>query len=175
MTLVFRKLFAPCITGIFSDIEFRRDGDALVIAVKERPSIESFEIEGNKDIKTEDLTESLRGVGLAKGRTFDRSILENVKSALMEQYYSQGKYAVSIDAYVLDRPNNTVRVGFIISEGDRAKIRQVNIVGNTIFEEEELRENFGLQTANWLSWFRQDDRYSNEALDGDLETCARIT
>ena len=156
--------------GLFSDIEFRRDGDALVIAVKERPSIESFEIEGNKDIKTEDLTESLRGVGLAKGRTFDRSILENVKSALMEQYYSQGKYAVSIDAYVLDRPNNTVRVGFIISEGDRAKIRQVNIVGNTIFEEEELRENFGLQTANWLSWFRQDDRYSSEALDGDLET-----
>ncbi|MGI9199749.1 MAG: outer membrane protein assembly factor BamA [Woeseiaceae bacterium] len=156
--------------GLFSDIEFRRDGDALVIAVKERPSIESFEIDGNKDIKTEDLTESLRGVGLAKGRTFDRSILENVKTALLEQYYSQGKYAVTIDAYVLDRPNNTVRVGFRIAEGERAKIRQVNIVGNSIFEEEELRENFGLQTANWLSWFRQDDRYSKEALDGDLET-----
>jgi len=155
--------------GLFEDIEMRRDGDALVIAVRERPSIESFEIEGNKDIKTEDLTESLRGVGLAKGRTFDQSILENVKGALMEQYYARGKYAVKIDSYVLDRPNNTVRVGFNISEGDRAKIRQVNIVGNTIFEEDDLRENFELQTANWLSWFRQDDRYSKEALDGDLE------
>ena len=155
--------------GLFDDVEFRRDGESLIIAVKERPSIESFEIEGNKDIKTEDLTESLRGVGLAKGRTFDRSILENVKSSLLEQYYDRGKYAVVVDAYVLDRPNNTVRVGFNIVEGDRAKIRQVNIVGNTEFEEEDLRQSFDLQTANWLSWFRQDDRYSKEALEGDLE------
>ena len=155
--------------GLFLDIEFRRDGDSLIVAVKERPSIESFEIEGNKDIKTEDLTESLRGVGLAKGRTFDRSILENVKGALLEQYYDRGKYAVVVDSYVLERPNNTVRVGFHIVEGDRAKIRQVNIVGNTIFEEKELRESFELQTANWMSWFRQDDRYSKEALEGDLE------
>lgn len=155
--------------GLFEDIEFRRDGDSLIVVVKERPSIESFEIEGNKDIKTEDLTESLRGIGLAKGRTFDRSILENVKGALLEQYYDRGKYAVVVDAYVLERPNNTVRVGFNIVEGDRAKIRQVNVVGNSIFEEEDLRESFELQTANWLSWFKQDDRYSKEALEGDLE------
>ena len=155
--------------GLFEDVELRRDGESLIIAVKERPSIESFEIEGNKDIKTEDLTESLRGVGLAKGRTFDRSILENVKTSLLEQYYDRGKYAVVVDSYVLDRPNNTVRVGFNIVEGDRAKIRQVNVVGNTIFEEKDLRESFELQTANWLSWFRQDDRYSKEALEGDLE------
>jgi outer membrane protein insertion porin family len=155
--------------GLFEDVEFRRDGESLIIAVKERPSIESFAIEGNKDIKTEDLTESLRGVGLAKGRTFDRSILENVKGALEEQYYDRGKYAVVVDAYVLDRPNNTVRVGFNIVEGDRAKIRQVNIVGNDIFEEKDLRQSFELQTANWLSWFKQDDRYSKEALEGDLE------
>ena len=156
--------------GLFEDIEFRREDNSLVIAVRERPTIESFELEGNKDIKTEDLTESLRGVGLDKGRTFDRSILENVKSALLEQYHGRGKYAVVVDSYVQDRPNNTVRVGFNIVEGDRAKIRQVNIVGNTIYEEEELRENFELQTANLLSWFRQDDRYSKEALEGDLET-----
>ncbi len=156
--------------GLFEDIEFRREGDSLIVAVKERPSIESFEIDGNKDIKTEDLTESLRGVGLAKGRTFDRSILENVKGALLEQYYDRGKYAVVVDSYVLERPNNTVRVGFNIVEGDRAKIRQVNLVGNDIFEEKDLREFFKLQTANWLSWFKQDDRYSKEALEGDLES-----
>jgi outer membrane protein assembly factor BamA len=101
--------------GLFDDIEMRRDGDTLIVAVHERPSIESFQIEGNKDIKTEELLESLRGVGLAKGRTFDRSILENVQMALREQYYSRGKYGVVVDAFVLDRPNNTVQVGFNIS------------------------------------------------------------
>ena len=158
------------VQGLFDDIEMRRDGDALVVVVKERPSIESFEIEGNKDIKTEELLESLRGVGLAKGRTFDRSILDNVQNALREQYYSRGKYAVEVESYVNKRPNNTVQVGFNIKEGERAKIRQVNIVGNSAFPDDEIREGFELDTANWLSWIRQDDRYSSEALEGDLET-----
>jgi len=156
--------------GLFDDIELRREDETLIIAVHERPSIESFAIEGNKDIKTEDLMESLRSVGLAKGRTFDRSVLDNVQSFMREQYYDRGKYGVSIDASVIDRPNNTVRVKIDVKEGDRAKIRQVNIVGNTVFEEKEIREDFELDTANWLSWIRQDDRYSKEALEGDLET-----
>ena len=116
--------------NLFDDIEFRRDGDTLIVAVHERPSIESFTIEGNKDIKTEDLMESLRGVGLAKGRTFDQSVLEEVSGFLREQYYDQGKYGVVVETSVLDRPNNTVGGRSDVVEGDRAKIRQVNIVGN---------------------------------------------
>jgi outer membrane protein insertion porin family len=161
-----RALYAQ---GLFDDIEMRRDGDTLIIAVHERPSIESFEIEGNKDIKTDDLMDSLRNVGLAKGHTFDRSVLENVKDFLTEQYYDRGKYGVVVDTSVVDRPNNTVRVKINIKEGDRAKIREVNIVGNTVFDEKDIRDGFELDTANWLSWIRQDDRYSKEALEGDLE------
>jgi len=154
---------------LFDDIEMRRDGDTLVVVVRERPSIESFEIEGNKDIKTEDLTESLRSVGLARGRTFDRSVLDNVEMFLREQYYDRGKYGVVINSVIQDRPNNTVRIMVDVKEGDRAKIRQVNIVGNETFDDDEIRSDFTLDTANWLSWIRQDDRYAKEALEGDLE------
>lgn len=156
--------------NLFEDIEMRRDGDTLVIAVKERPSIAEFTIEGNKDIKTEDLMESLRNVGLARGRTFDRSVLDNVQLFLREQYYDRGKYAVEIDSEVEQGPNNTVDISINVKEGDRARIRQVNIVGNRSFPEKEIRENFTLDTANWLSWLRQDDRYAKESLSGDLET-----
>ncbi len=156
--------------GLFDNIEMRRDGDTLIIAVRERPSIESFEIEGNKDIKTEDLTDSLRSVGLAKGRTFDRSVLEEVTMFLRDQYYSRGKYGVEIDTSVIDRPNNTVQIRIDVKEGDRAKVRQVNIVGNREFSDREIREDFNLDTANWLSWIRQDDRYEKQGLEGDLET-----
>ncbi|MBT8089736.1 MAG: outer membrane protein assembly factor BamA [Gammaproteobacteria bacterium] len=155
--------------NLFDNIEMRRDGDTLVIVVVERPSIESFEIDGNKDIKTEDLMDSLRGVGLARGRTFDRSVLDNVEMFLREQYYDRGKYGVVINTDIQDRPNNTVRVKINVKEGDRAKIRQVNIVGNETFDEKDIREDFTLDTANWLSWIRQDDRYAKEALEGDLE------
>ena len=155
---------------LFDDIEMRRDGDTLVIVVRERPSIESFEIDGNKDIKTEDLMDSLRSVGLARGRTFDRSVLDEVEMFLRDQYYDRGKYGVVIDSAIVDRPNNTVAIKVNVKEGKRAKIRQVNIVGNKSFDDDEIRSDFELDTANWLSWIRQDDRYAKESLEGDLET-----
>lgn len=156
-------------TGFFRDVELRRDGDTLIVAVLERPSIESFELKGNKDIKTEDLNKSLRNVGLATGKTFDRSVLEDVKQFLTDQYYSRGKYAVRIDTEVEEVPGNRVRIKIDIKEGKRARIRQINVVGNESFEEEDIVDSFELKTPNWLSWYRQDDRYSRESLQGDLE------
>ena len=78
----------------------RRDGNTLLVVVVERPSIAKFEIKGNKDIKTEDLQKSLRNVGLAPGKTFDRSVLDEVKQYLTDQYFSRGKYAVRVDTKV---------------------------------------------------------------------------
>jgi len=156
-------------TGFFRDVELRRDGNTLIVVVLERPSIESFEIKGNKDIKTEDLQKSLRNVGLATGKTYDQSVLEEVKQYLTDQYFSRGKYAVRVDTNVEELPGNKVRVSVDIKEGKRAKIRQINIVGNTQFKDKELRSDFELNTPNWLSFYRQDDRYARESLQGDLE------
>src|SRR5512137_1188551 len=156
-----RALYA---TGFFRDVEVRRDGGTLVIAVLERPSIESFTITGNKDIKTEDLEKSLRNVGLAKGKTFNQSTLDEVERFLTDQYFSRGKYAVRVDTNVEELPDNRVRIAINIVEGKRSRIRQINIVGNQAFSEDELREELKLQTPNWLSWYRQDDRYSREEL-----------
>jgi outer membrane protein insertion porin family len=161
-----RALFG---TGFFRDIELRRDGNTLVVVVLERPSIESFTITGNKDIKTEDLQRSLRNVGLAQGKTFDRSVLEEVTSYLTDQYFSRGKYAVQVKTDVVEVPGNKVRISIEVVEGKRAKIRQINVVGNTVYPDKDLIKEFELKTPNWLSWYRQDDRYSRESLQGDLE------
>jgi outer membrane protein insertion porin family len=156
-------------TGFFRDVEIRRNGGTLVIAVTERPSIESFEIKGNKDIKTEDLQKSLRNVGLATGKTFDQSVLDEVKQYLTDQYFSRGKYAVRVETKVEDVPGNKVKLTIDVHEGKRARIRQINIAGNSAFTDDKLQEEFELNTPNWLSWYKQDDRYSREALSGDLE------
>jgi len=156
-------------TGFFRDVQLRREGTTLVVVVQERPSIESFEITGNKDIKTEDLQKSLRNVGLAAGKTFDRSVLEDVQQYLTDQYFSRGKYAVRIDAKVEEESGNRVKIKIDIKEGSRAKIRQINIVGNRTFTDAQIIQSFELKTPNWLSWYKQDDRYSRESLQGDLE------
>jgi len=161
-----RALYA---TGFFRDVELRRDGGTLIVVVLERPSIESFTIEGNKDIKTEDLEKSLRNVGLARGKTFNQSTLDDVKRFLTDQYYSRGKYGVKVDTTVTEMPDNRVRIAINVVEGKRSKIRQINIVGNEAFDDEELLDGLKLRTPNWLSWYRQDDRYSREELSGDIE------
>lgn len=156
-------------TKFFRDVEMRHEGGTLVVAVLERPSIESFEIKGNKDIKTEDLQKSLRNVGLATGKTFDQSVLDEVKQYLTDQYFSRGKYAVRVDAKVEEVPGNKVKIAIDVTEGKRARIRQINVAGNTAFSDEDLLEQFELKTPNWLSWYKSDDRYAREALSGDLE------
>ncbi len=156
-------------TGFFRDVQMRRDGNTLVVLVVERPAIESFEITGNKDIKTEDLQKSLRSVGLATGKTFDRSVLEEVKGYLTDQYFSRGKYAVSIEEKVEDDSGNRVKIKVTIKEGARAKIRTINIVGNHTYTDKEIVKGFELHTPNLLSWYKQDDRYSSESLEGDQE------
>jgi outer membrane protein insertion porin family len=161
-----RALYA---TGFFRDVELRRDGNTLLVVVIERPSIAKFELKGNKDIKTEDLQKSLRNVGLATGKTFDRSVLDEVKQYLTDQYFSRGKYAVRVDTKITDLPGNKVDVIVDIKEGKRAKIEQINLVGNTKFKEKDILDSFELKTPNWLSWYKQDDRYSRESLTGDLE------
>jgi outer membrane protein insertion porin family len=161
-----RALYA---TGFFRDVEIRRDGGTLVVAVLERPSIESFTITGNKDIKTEDLEKSLRNVGLSRGKTFNQSTLDEVERFLTDQYFSRGKYAVQVETKVEEVAGNRVKIAVDIVEGKRSKIRQINIVGNEAFSDDDLLEDFKLHTPNWLSWYKQDDRYSREELSGDIE------
>jgi outer membrane protein insertion porin family len=157
-------------TGFFKDVEMRWDAGTLIVAVAERPSIESFTIEGNKDIKTEDLLEPLSQIGLKAGRTFNRSVIEEVEQSLTDQYFSQGKYGATVTTEVEEVPGNKVRIAIMIKEGDRARIRQINIVGNTTYKDKDLLDAFELRTPHLLSFIRKDDRYSREALSGDLES-----
>ena len=157
-------------TGFFRDVEIRWDSGSLIIVVSERPSIASFSITGNKDIKTEDLQEPLARIGLKQGRIFNQSVLDEVEQSLTDQYFSRGKYAAKVTAAVEGLPDNKVAIAITIKEGDRARIRQINLVGNSSFTDEEILERFELKTPTWLSFIKQDDRYSREALSGDLET-----
>lgn len=156
-------------TGFFADVSFAREGNILVIQVHERPAISNITFSGNKALKTEDLEGALASIGLAEGEVFDPLQLDRVEQELVRQYFNRGKYSVKVDPQVTNLQRNRVRIAIVIDEGDTAKIRHINIVGNTVFNDEELREAFELDTSNWLSFWRSDDQYSQEKLSGDLE------
>jgi outer membrane protein insertion porin family len=156
--------------GFFRDVEMRREEEGvLVVVVQESPSIRSFSVKGNKDIKTEDLNKSLRNVGLAQGKILSRSTLEDVRQFLTEQYYAHGRYNVVIDVDVDDIGGNLVDVKIDITEGKRSRIRSINVVGNQRFDDKELLGDLELKKTNLLSFYRSDDQYSKQSLEGDLE------
>ncbi len=156
-------------TGFFSDVSLERQGNILVVKVQERPSISKITLVGNKDIKSEDLLRGLSEIGLSEGETFDRLALDRVTQELTRQYNNRGKYNVSIRPQVKDLERNRVEITITVSEGKAAKIKHINIVGNTVFDDKELMKQLELDTTNWLSWYRRDDQYSREKLTGDLE------
>ena len=156
-------------TGFFDDVRLERDGNVLVFLFKERPAIGSIQMSGNKDVKTEDVLESLKQFGFAEGRVFVQAQLDQVAQELRRQYYSAGKYGARIETTVSPLDNNRVGIVIEVSEGVAARIRQINIVGNTVFEEAELLKQFESSAPGLLSFFTKDDQYSKQKLSGDLE------
>ncbi|HEY4528810.1 MAG TPA: outer membrane protein assembly factor BamA [Luteimonas sp.] len=156
-------------TGFFEDVSAGRQGDILVIQVKERPAINKLTLTGNKDIKTEDLTKGLNDIGLAEGETFDRLALDRVTQELTRQYNNRGKYNVEITPTVSPLDRNRVDVAIKVDEGKAARIRHINLIGNETFDDETLTDSWESGTSNWLSWYRRDDQYSREKLEGDRE------
>ena len=157
-------------TGNFDDIQIGRDGSALLINLKERPTIDEISIEGNEAIKTENLLDGLKNTGIYRGTLFKRSVFENLSSELERQYIAQGRYGADVVVSSENLERNRVKLNIEIDEGDTAKIRKVNIVGNKNFSEQELLNLFKLKPRTWRSIFSKREPYSKENLKGDLES-----
>jgi outer membrane protein insertion porin family len=162
-----RALFA---TGFFRDVRLEVEGNVLVVLVEERASIAQIDLIGVKEFDTEALRRILRDVGLAEGRTFDRSVLDTAEQELKRQYLTRGRYAAEVQTTVTPLERNRVGISVSVSEGDVAKIRAINIVGASAFAEKELLEQFVLRTPGWLTWYTKHDQYSKPKLAADLES-----
>ena len=157
-------------TGKFDDVKLGRDGNALLIDVAERPTIDEIQIEGNKQIKTDALKEGLKKSGIFEGALYKRSVFESLSVELERQYSSQGKYSASVEVNAEDLPKNRIKLSIDIDEGQSASLKKINIVGNNILSDDEILDEFKLKEKNWLSVFSRGSSYSRENLKGDLET-----
>ncbi|KPQ25368.1 MAG: outer membrane protein assembly complex, YaeT protein [Halomonas sp. HL-48] len=162
-----RELFE---TGLFEDVSLAREGDVLVIQVVERPTIAQLNISGNDQISEDDLREGLSEAGIAEGEVLQLSTLEEMERELEGVYQAQGRYSAGIETNVEEVDEGRVSVDIDINEGEVAKIRQINIVGNDAFDDETLLDIFELEDRPGFlfGWFSNDE-YSREALAGDIE------
>ncbi|MGS5086775.1 outer membrane protein assembly factor BamA [Hydrogenophaga sp. A37] len=162
-----RSLFG---LGLFTDVRLQINGDVLVVIVEERPTVADVSFSGIKEFDAEILKKSLREVGLAEGRPFDKALADRAEQELKRQYINRSMYSAQVVTTVTPGERNRVNLNFNVVEGEVAKIKDIRIVGNKAFSESTLRDLFDLDTGGWMSWYTKADRYSRAKLNADQET-----
>ena len=157
-------------TGFFKDVRLEVEQGVLIVLVRERPSIASIQVNGVKDFSKDQLKDNMKYAGLAEARIFDKGALEKATQDLKRQYVARGKYGVTVNTKISELERNRVSIVFDVIEGDVSKIKQINIVGNAVYSEDDLLDLMKLSTPDWMSWFSKDDQYSKPKLSADLES-----
>lgn len=157
-------------TGFFKDVRIEVEGNVLVVSVEERPAIASVDFTGTKEFDKDQLTKALKDIGLGESRIYDKALLDRAEQELKRQYLSRGLYGVQITTTVTPIERNRVNITFAVDEGDVARIKRINIIGNKAFSDSELRGLLNLSTPGWFTWYTKADQYSKQKLSGDIET-----
>ncbi|WP_236639059.1 outer membrane protein assembly factor BamA [Polynucleobacter sp. MWH-Tro8-2-5-gr] len=157
-------------TGFFRDVQIQAQGDVLIVIVEERPTISRIEFTGMKEFDNELVRKSLKSVGVAEARFYDKALIDKAEQELKRQYVGKGMFAAEVVATVTPVERNQVAIYFNIDEGPVAKIQEINFIGNEVFSEGTLKGEMQLKTGGWLSWYSKDNLYSKQKLTADLET-----
>ena len=161
-----RTLYA---TGLFDDIKSAQEGNTLVFKVVERPVISKIEMKGNKLIPKEALEEGLKKMGLAEGEVLKQSALQTVETELEQQYMQQGRYDADVTVTTTPKPNNRVDLLIEFAEGKAAKVVDINVIGNTVFKDSDIKQAFAVKESGWSSIVSRNDRYAREKMAASLE------
>ena len=155
-------------TQLFADVTINgADTGNLVIAVRENPVINRIILEGNKRLKDDKITPEIK---LAPRQIFTRSAVRSDVDRILELYRRQGRFAARVDPKIVQLDQNRVDVVFEIYEGDLAKVRAINILGNTHYSDARLRkEMYTRQTGGLLGFLKSNDTYDPDRLAADQQ------
>ncbi len=156
-------------TGFFQSVALERQGNTLIVKVVERSTIGSVNVVGNQEIPKDKMKALLKELGLVQGRVFQHASLERLEKELKQAYNARGKYNARISSSVTSLTENRVAIHVTVSEGRISRIRQIKIIGNQDFSDNELLSQLSLSTSNMITYFSKKDQYSKESLDASLE------
>jgi len=163
-----KSLFA---TGLFADVVFRREGGSLIISVVENPVINRVAFEGNDVLDDEDLAAEAT---LRARVIYTRTKVQNDVKRLLTLYRRKGRFAATIEAKVIQLPQNRVDLVFEIDEGDTTDITRIRFIGNKYFDDGDLRSVVQTKESAWYRFFTSDDVYDPDRLTLDRELLRRF-
>ncbi len=156
-------------TGFFQSVVLEREGNTLIVQVVERATIGSVSVVGNKEIPSDKMKEIMKELDLVKGRVFQRASLERLEKELKQAYNARGNYNARIESKTSSLTENRVAVSVTISEGRVSRIKDIQIIGNHDFSDNELLPELTLAPSGIFTYFTKKDQYSKAAMDASLE------
>ena len=160
---VLKSLYA---TGLFADVKITRQADGILASVVENPTLDRVAFEGNKKIKDDELKKAVQSK--ASG-PLSRAIVHNDVDQMIQLYRQRGYFNVRIDPQTIKRRNGRVTLVYVVKEGDRLAVRQVQFVGNEAFSATKLKGAIKTGESNALSFLTNNDTYNADEIEGDLD------
>ncbi|TAL01453.1 MAG: outer membrane protein assembly factor BamA [Rhodospirillaceae bacterium] len=162
-----KNLFA---TGLFADVNIRRQNDTLVISVVENPIINRISFEGNKKIEDDKISPEIQ---LRPRVVYTRTKVQQDVEKILELYRRKGRFAARVEPKVIELPQNRVDLVYEISEGSPTYVRKITFIGNQAFSDGNLRGVVATREERWWRFLTSNDTYDPERLNYDRELLRR--
>ena len=157
-------------TGLFADVNIRREGPDVIVRIVENPIINRIAFEGNRRIKDDTLRDEVK---LRPRVVFTRSRVQADLQRIMDIYRRSGRFSASVEPKVIQLDQNRVDLVFEITEGELTEIRKISFVGNKQYDDGDLREVIQTKESAWYRFLSSDDTYDPDRLTFDREILRR--
>jgi len=158
-----KNLFA---TGLYADVNFRREANTLVVLVVENPIINRLAFEHNNHIDDDTLAVEVQ---LRARVVFTQAKVQSDAKRILELYRRSGRFAATVEPKVIKLEQNRVDLVFEIDEGPVTGVTRVDFVGNVAFSDSDLRGEIITQESAWYRFLTANDRYDPDRLTVDRE------
>jgi outer membrane protein insertion porin family len=153
-------------TGLFDKVTIERAGERLVVHLTEAPVLDRVAFEGNKKIQDKELTAIIE----SKPRgTLQRAMVQADVGHIMEAYRHAGRDDVGVVPQIISRGNDRVDLVYVVTEGGKTTVRQINFVGNQVFGKRQLAAIIKTSATNVLSFLTGGDEYDPDRIAADRE------
>ena len=173
--VVQRDIRALYALGYFEDIRVEEEdgegGKIVIFEVAEKPIIRAIDYEGNDSVTLSSILERLRdtGVGLSVEIPYDETRIQRAKAVLLSLLAEQGRQNATVEVETYDIPPNAIGVAFVIDEGPKIKIQQIEIIGNENFSDGQIKGAMELlKEAGPIASFRSQDVYHPLKMNDDI-------
>ncbi|WP_368413130.1 outer membrane protein assembly factor BamA [Dongia sp.] len=166
-----RALKALFATGLFADVNFRREGSSLIVQVTENPIINRIAFEGNDRLDDEQLQTEIQ---LRPRVVYTQARVQADVKRLLDLYRRNGRFAATVDPKVIKLDQNRVDLVFEIKEGDTTDIERIDFVGNKVFDDDDLRDVVITRESAWFRILSTSDTYDPDRLTVDKENLRKF-